>query len=192
MRFLWSAEDIWDKVLAMSHVSWLNASERSDHTQSHCACYQCITFTVLYCTLVRSLIHCTLVVPSVLWRCWLGGRKGIRPEKTEWWVADMVTCLQRGADLHMAQLMPLPLTVSCFSEIQIGFTFLVLAHLGSPRKRAVKWVRVCVCVCALVRSTCTYKWIRKTLQYLLNVVLVRQWPAGGLWSTELLKFPVSC
>ena len=36
----------------------------------------------------------------------------------------MVICLQRGADLHMAQLMPLPLTVSCFSKIQIGFTFL--------------------------------------------------------------------
>ena len=35
----------------------------------------------------------------------------------------MVICLERGADLHMAQLMPLPLTVSCFSEIQIGFTF---------------------------------------------------------------------
>jgi len=28
---------------------------------------------------------------------------------------------ERGADLHMAQLMPLPLTVSCFSKIQIGF-----------------------------------------------------------------------
>ena len=48
--------------------------------------------------------------------------------------------------MHIAQLMPLPLTVSCFSKIQIGFTFLVLAHLGSPRKRAVKWVCVCVCV----------------------------------------------
>ena len=46
---------------------------------------------------------------------------------------------------HMAQLMPLPLTVSCFSKIQIGFTFLVLAHPGSPGKRAVKRVRVCVC-----------------------------------------------
>ena len=45
----------------------------------------------------------------------------------------------------MAQLMPLPLTVSCFSKIQIGFTFLVLAHPGSPGKSAVK--RVCVCVC---------------------------------------------
>jgi len=55
----------------------------------------------------------------------------------------MVICLELGADLHMAQLMSLPLTVSCFSKIQIGFTFLVLAHLGSPRKRAVK--RVCMC-----------------------------------------------
>ena len=42
--------------------------------------------------------------------------------------------------------MPLPLTVSCFSKIQIGFTFLVPAHPGSPVKRAVKWVCVCVCV----------------------------------------------
>ena len=54
----------------------------------------------------------------------------------------MVTCLGRGADLHMAQLMPLPLTVCCFSKIQIGFTFLVLAHLGSPGQRAVKLVCV--------------------------------------------------
>ena len=54
----------------------------------------------------------------------------------------MVICLERGADLHMAQLMPLPLTVSCFSKIQTGFTFLVPAHLGIPGKRAVK--RVCV------------------------------------------------
>jgi len=40
----------------------------------------------------------------------------------------------------MAQLMPLLLTVSCFSKIQIGLTFLVPAHPGSPGKRAVKWV----------------------------------------------------
>ena len=52
-------------------------------------------------------------------------------KKTEWWGAGMVICLERGAYLHMAQLMPLPLTVSCFSEIQIGFTFLVPAHPGS-------------------------------------------------------------
>ena len=88
--------------------------------------------------------HAMLWVPLVLWRCWLGGRKGIRPVKFEWWGAGMVICLDRGADLHMPQLMPLPLTVSCFSKIQIGFTFLVPAHLGSPGQRAVK--RVCVCV----------------------------------------------
>jgi len=50
----------------------------------------------------------------------------------------MVICLERVADLYMSQLMPLPLTVSCFSKIQIGFTFLVPAYSGSPGKRAVK------------------------------------------------------
>ena len=65
-------------------------------------------------------------------------------KKTEWWGAGVVISLERGADLHMAQLMPLPLTVSSHSKIQIGFTFLVPAHLGSPGQRAVK--RVCVCM----------------------------------------------
>ena len=69
----------------------------------------------------------------------------------EWWGAGVVICLERGADLHMAQLMPLPLTVSCFSKIQIGFTFLVLVHPGSPGKRAVK--RLCVCVCVLITKS---------------------------------------
>jgi len=55
-------------------------------------------------------------------------------------LATVVVCLERGADLHTAQLMPLPLTVSCFSKIQICFTFLVPAHLGSPGQRAVKRV----------------------------------------------------
>ena len=65
-------------------------------------------------------------------------------KRTEWWDAGVVICLERGADLHVAWLMLLPLTIYCFSKIQIGFTFLVPAHLGSPRKTAVK--RVCVCV----------------------------------------------
>ena len=57
----------------------------------------------------------------------------------EWWGTGVVICLERGADLHMAQLMPTPLTVSCSSEIQIGFTFLVPAYPGCPGKEAVKW-----------------------------------------------------
>jgi len=81
----------------------------------------------------------------------LGGRKGIRPVKTEWWGAGAVICLEQGADLHTAQLMPLPLTVSCFSKIQIGVTFLVPAHPGSPGQRAAK--RVCVSVCVRVNIT---------------------------------------
>jgi len=56
----------------------------------------------------------------------------------------VVICLERGADLHVAELMPLPLAVSCFSEIQIGFTFLVPAHPDSRGKRAVNGVCVCV------------------------------------------------
>jgi len=64
----------------------------------------------------------------------VGRQKGIRPVK-KWWGAGVVVCLEQGADLYIAQLMPLPLTASCFSKIQIGFTFLVPADLGSPRGR---------------------------------------------------------
>jgi len=69
----------------------------------------------------------------------VGQQEGHPVCKKQWWGGGVVICLERGADLHMAQLMPLPLTVSW-----IGFTFLVPAHLGSPRKRAAKWVCVCV------------------------------------------------
>jgi len=65
----------------------------------------------------------------------VGLQEGHPACKTEWWGAGVVICLEQGADLHTAQLMPLPLTVSCCSKIQIGFTFLVVpAHLGSPGK----------------------------------------------------------
>ena len=78
----------------------------------------------------------------------LVGRQEGHPacKKTERWGVGVVICLEWGANLHMAQLMPLPLTVSCFSKIQIGFTFLVPAHPGSPGKRADK--RVCVLLAA--------------------------------------------
>jgi len=94
-------------------------------------------------------------VPSVLCAfsalTLLVGRQDGHPacKKTEWWGSGMVICLEQGADLHIAQLMPLLLTISCFSKIQIGFTFLVPAHLGSPGKRAVKRARARVCVCCV-------------------------------------------
>jgi len=77
--------------------------------------------------------------------------------------------------------MPLPLTVSCFSKIQIDFTFLVPAHLGSPGQRAVKRV-CCVCVCARVCvCVCVYNvcclflmvsiFIKYSLHLLINAIL---------------------
>jgi len=83
------------------------------------------------------------LLPSVLWLCWLGSRKGIRSVKN-WvvgcWHGYLSEARCSGAHLHMAKLMPLPLTESCFNKIQIGFAFLVPARPGSPGQRAVKWV----------------------------------------------------
>ena len=100
-------------------------------------------FLLIYC-IVSGKKNCLQCFDAVGWATeWLGGRKGIRPvENFELWGTGMVICLERDADLHMAQLMPL--TVFCFSKIQIGFTFLVPAHPGCPEKRAVK--RMCVCL----------------------------------------------
>ena len=114
-----------------------SAEHCDEHVSFVCLCV-CLSMIISPELRVRSSPNflCTLPMPSVLWRCWLGGRKGIRPvKKTERWGAGVVVCMERGADLHMAQLMPLPLTVSCFSKIQIGFTFLVPAHPVSPGKR---------------------------------------------------------
>ena len=101
-----------------------------------------IAHTTSYSTLIETM--CLSYAFSALML--LVGQQEGHPacKKTERWDAGVVICLEQGADLHMAQLMPLPLTVSCFSKIHIGFTFLVPAHVGSPGKRAVK--RVCVCV----------------------------------------------
>jgi len=110
----------------------------------------------------------------------LVGRQEGHPtcKKTEQWGAGVVICLEQGADLHMAQLMPLPLTVSCFSKIKIGFTFLVPADLGSPGKRAVK--RVCVCV--LVPSVLWQWWLGGGKSI---------WPAKkgavGCWLTRVVR-----
>ena len=69
------------------------------------------------------------------------------PLKTEWWGAGVVICLERGADLHMAQLMPLLLTVSFFSKIQIGLPFWYRLTQVVPEKEPLNG---CVCVCVYV------------------------------------------
>ena len=67
---------------------------------------------------------CVLIVAFSALTMLVGRQEGHQAcKKTEWWGAGVVICLERGAYLHMAQQMPLPLTVSCFSKIQIGFPF---------------------------------------------------------------------
>jgi len=95
----------------------------------------------------------------------------------------VVICLERGADLHTAQLVPLPLTVSCSSKIQIGVTFLVPAHPGSPRQRAVKRVCVCVCVCVVFQIILP----TTTLQYIISVKPARAKRRGGFYSRTVRK-----
>ena len=95
----------------------------------------------------------------------------------------MVICLDRAADLHMAQLMPLRLTVSCFSKIQIGFTFLVPAHPGSPRQGPLIG-----CVCVLLYtwwSICVscIVWLLHVLSMRMQLVIVTDVPCSALWDT---------
>jgi len=87
----------------------------------------------------------------VLWRCWLGGRKGIRPVKN--WVvgcwccyvwSEVQTCIWSSwCHSHSLSLASV--------KSRLVFTFLVPAHPGSPGQRAIK--RVCVCVCGAPAAT---------------------------------------
>jgi len=84
--------------------------------------------------------------------------------------------------LHMAQLMPLPLTVSCFSKIQIGFTFLVPAHPGSPGKRAVKW---CVTICFnKLKKQVTTKLVRRLLAIKMYKLFRKKYKEDDCISTK--------
>ena len=99
-------------------------------------------FFVFYCIILYAFSALTLLVG---WHEVHPACKKLSCEVLAWFF-----CLGWGGDLHTAHLMPLPLTVSCFSKIQIGFTFLVLAHPGSHGQRAIKWVCVCVLSCMLI------------------------------------------
>jgi len=100
---------------------------------------------------------------------------------TRWLIADVNGRSSYG---HMAQLMPLPLTVSCFSKIQIGFTFLVPAHPGSPGQRSIEWVCVLFIKCKnnrhlqpLYRSTCVSWYLQlRTGGFYWCEVLLPAWP----------------
>jgi len=67
-------------------------------------------------------------------------------KKLEWWGAGMVICLEHSADLHTAKLMPLPLTISCFSKSRLVLPFLYWLTRVVPDKGLLNG---CVCVCVI-------------------------------------------
>jgi len=74
----------------------------------------------------------------------LGGRNGIWPVKKL--SGGVLAWLYVWSEVHCrfayGPADATAIIVYCFSKIQIGFTFLVPAHLCSPGQRAVKWVCV--------------------------------------------------
>jgi len=112
--------------------------------------------------LTHSVTQCLRCFDAVGWAA--GRASGLY--KTEWWGAGVVICLERDADLHTAQLMPRPLTVSCFSKIQIVFTFLVPAYPGSPADKGP--LNGCACVTHSLRHPHSVAPCRRYKIHLLN------------------------
>ena len=144
-----SLRPVWDLINMQNVLN--HVSDRSSHLTGKCrkkiqrsvsgGYYTTLSYNVIYDVLVLFTFAyiCSFSALTLL----VGQQKGHPAcKKTEWWGAGVVICLERCADLHMARLLALPLTVSCFSKIHIGFTFLVPAHPGSPGQRGVK--RACV------------------------------------------------
>jgi len=148
--FPWLHPHILDPLLT-PHFSTFSV-----YTCDHPAC-RCAYLFILFCVHFSAFSALTLLV----------GQQEGHParKKTEWWGAGMAICLERGADLHMAQLMPLALTVSCFNKIQIGY----LTGTGSPHL-AIK--RVCVCLCSSY-DVCSCFIIAVTVLYCAFVLHVR-------------------
>ena len=128
---------------------WRCCSRRGPRDDARCQCRdrcQCTSRAVArpasQVPVSANLVPVFVTVPSVLWRSWLGGRKGVRPVKTEWWGVLAWLSLWSKMQTYIWSSWCHCHSLSCFSKIQIGFTFLVPADLGSPGKRAVK--QVCV------------------------------------------------
>ena len=129
-------KELHSVVILMGDHCWINNTNSKSQNfivfniqDTYCLCY----------------VDKKIKKPSVLWRCWLGGKKGIWPVKTEWWDAGMVICLWRGVDLHMAQLMPLPLTISCACKSRLVLPFWYGLTRVIPDKRPLN----SCCCCSL-------------------------------------------
>jgi len=119
----------------------------------------------------------------------LVGRQEGHPARKNWEVGCWCDYLSGArCRLAYAQLMPLPLTVSCFSKIQIGFTFLVPAHPGNPGQKAVKLVCVCVCVCVfIIRDTIRDASLTCSQMQTWVCLIYRTEPTTKKWKNEKTK-----
>ena len=97
----------------------------------------------------------------------------------------MVVSLEQGADLHSSYGPADATATHCLllSKTQIGFTFLVLAHSGSPGQSAIKWVCVCVCVCVCLKI-CPKTCIKIALRSFVN-------PPQPIYSLFAVFLPLS-
>ena len=130
-------------------VAYLSSSLANTVSDRHCFEFRPLLISAPLQSIVISVSVCAFSALTLL-----VGRQEGQPacKKTEQWGAGVAISLERGADLQLTQLMPLPLTVSCFSKIQIGFTFLIPAAGKGP-------LNVCVCVCLYV-SVCPRAYFR--------------------------------
>ena len=93
----------------------------------------------------------------------------------------MVTCLELGADLHMVQLMPLPLAVSCFIKIQIGFAFWYWLTRVVQDKGPLNG---CVCVCVQRAGVRTRACVRVCIYRLTCISRHLQLRTGGFFGAK--------
>jgi len=166
---------VWSGVVSEQHHRLQCITQHHDrHTQHGSVPLSCLSVCLSLCVCL-SVYHslswpssqhrfvsclCVHLVPSVLWHCWLGGRKGIRPVKN--WVVGCWHGYLSGARCRVAHSPADATATHCLLlqwKIQTGFTFLVPAHSGSPGQRAIKRTRVrvlcvhlsvCLCVCVSV------------------------------------------
>ena len=131
-------------IVLLTAGSWKWFVASCTRVRCHAVLIVCRDGNTQFCSQWQICIWCLVVCwPSLLWPCWLGGRKGIQPVKN--WVVGCWRVYLSGAWCRLAygQLIPLPLTVSCFSKIQIGLPFWYRLTRVKPEKGPLNG---CVCV----------------------------------------------
>ena len=138
LRLRWQWPELWwNAACRLRRAAATRYSKPVEQQSGHnymwlmhyCVMYVFCRFHKL-CIYISELLFSAFSVLTLL----VGRQEGHPACKKQWWGAGVVICLEQGADLHVAQLMLLPLTVSCFSKIQIGFTFLYRLTRVVPEK----------------------------------------------------------